>query len=119
MRARRLSNLRPKGLLSRTPNSSTHVNELSPREVNEPFSVRCVLEEYASLKQLDTVPRWRLDSLTALSTKRDDYAFANAGSTSVIFSMTWPGTRRFGRCPATNFSLTVLNGYYSRLPASA
>jgi DNA-binding GntR family transcriptional regulator len=42
--------LESEGLITKRPNSSTHVNQLSPSEVNELFSVRCVLEEYAVIE---------------------------------------------------------------------
>ena len=39
--------LEAEGLITKRANSSTHVVKLSPSELSEIFSVRCVLEEYA------------------------------------------------------------------------
>ena len=39
--------LEAEGLITKRPNSSTQVTELSPREIEQIFSVRFVLEEYA------------------------------------------------------------------------
>jgi DNA-binding GntR family transcriptional regulator len=39
--------LEAEGLITKRTNSSTHVTELSPSEINQIFSVRYVLEEYA------------------------------------------------------------------------
>jgi DNA-binding GntR family transcriptional regulator len=39
--------LEAEGLITKLPNSSTHVTELSPSDIDQIYSVRCVLEEYA------------------------------------------------------------------------
>jgi len=39
--------LEAEGLITKLPNSSTHVTELSPGDIDQIYSVRCVLEEYA------------------------------------------------------------------------
>ena len=39
--------LEAEGLITKLPNSSTHVTELSPDDIGQIYSVRCVLEEYA------------------------------------------------------------------------
>jgi DNA-binding GntR family transcriptional regulator len=70
--------LEAEGLIIKRPNSSTHVNELSPREVNELFSVRCVLEEYAVFEAARHGTTQEIGELKRLHEER--LRFANAGS---------------------------------------
>jgi DNA-binding GntR family transcriptional regulator len=71
--------LETEGLIIKRPNSSTHVNELSPREVNDLFSVRCVLEEYAVFEAARHGTTLEIGQLNRLHEER--LRLANAGTT--------------------------------------
>jgi DNA-binding GntR family transcriptional regulator len=81
--------LEAEGLIIKRPNSSTHVNELSPREVEELFSVRCVLEEYAVFEAARHGTTQEIGQLNRLHEERLRYANAGSSRRYIQQDMAW------------------------------
>jgi DNA-binding GntR family transcriptional regulator len=81
--------LEAEGLIIKRPNSSTHVNELSPREVNELFSVRCVLEEYAVFEAARHGTTQEVGQLNRLHEERLRYAIAGSSRRYIQQDLIW------------------------------
>lgn len=81
--------LEAEGLITKRPNSSTHVNELSPSEVIQLTSVRYVLEEFAVTEAARNATRQEVGRLKQLHEEAMRAAKSKNSRTYIQLDLSW------------------------------